>query len=663
LILFLVYLFKYEIYLIFTRCKKQESLPGGRLFEYADIRTRSTFPCGGHLLYVLNIFYRDFHLNFKNNHPWATSQIFNLIYFLNINQMIKTLVASILVFLSPGLQTPCLSQIQQPFKHALVITELYPDPDARSALPVSEFIEVKNVSGSMINLKGWKISDGTNTGTINASFELKPDSFVIVCSQAATTSFLVFGPAIGLTGFPSLNNEEDRISLYDPAGNLVHHVHYYNTWYVNDVKKEGGWTLEMIDPLNFCSGASNWKASEQSKGGTPGFTNSVNRSNPDVQSPAVLKSYIKDIHTVVVVFDEPLDSTAAVSISGYRFGNIGNKIIKAVPVGPSFEEIELTVKEAMLPETVYELIITSLTDCAGNIIGALNKVKCGMPSFPEQNDIILNELMFNPAPGGYDYIELYNRSKKIIDLKEIMIATKSSVGALINITPVNVKPRLIFPDEYLVLTENINWLQQNYFVKDRASVLTIANLPSLPDDKGYLAIVNVSGNLIDEISYSDKWHFALLNNKEGVALERIDFSVPANEKTNWTSAASIAGFGTPGYKNSQFRADLQVRGSLVIEAKLFSPDNDGYQDVAAFRYEMEEPGYMGSITIYDGAGRPVRFLVKSALLGMKGVYNWDGLDENLKKLPVGIYIVLMEVFNLKGRVKKIRNTITLARKL
>ena len=84
----LIFLYLIFFYLIFTRCKKQESLPGGRLFEYADIRTCSTFPNGGHLLYVLNIFYRDFHLNFKNNHPWATSQIFNLIYFLNINQLI-----------------------------------------------------------------------------------------------------------------------------------------------------------------------------------------------------------------------------------------------------------------------------------------------------------------------------------------------------------------------------------------------------------------------------------------------------------------------------------------------------------------------------------------------------------------------------------------------
>jgi hypothetical protein len=576
--------------------------------------------------------------------------------------MIKTLVPAIFVMLMHGLPFAGKSQPVQPFIHALVITELYPDPDSKSSIPAAEFIELKNVSGSVVNLKGWRITDGTNTGTITTSFDLKPDSFLVICPQSAVASFRLLGSAIGLTGFPSLNNDEDRISLYDPAGNLVHHVHYNDSWYQNDVKKEGGWTLEIIDPLNFCSGSSNWKASEQSSGGTPGFTNSVNQSNRDEQSPVVLKSYTKDSLTIVIVFDEPVDSIAAANVLNYHFNNANYNIKKANPAGPSFEEIELTIDKAMQPETVYELIITRVTDCAGNPIGSFNKVKCGIPSSPSKNDIVLNELLFDPVAGGYDYVELYNHSKKVIDLREIRLASRSAVGTLANITNVSISDRLMFPGNYLLVTENIKWVKQNYLVKDESVASLIADLPSLPDDKGNLTVIDKRGDIIDEIIYSDKWHFALLNNKEGVALERIDFAASTNEKTNWTSAASVAGFGTPGYQNSQFRADLQAQGSLVIEPKLFSPDNDGYQDQVAMKYEMEEPGYMGSITIYDAMGRPVRYLVKSALLGRKGVYNWDGLDENFKKLPVGIYIVFMEIFNLKGKVKKMKLSITLARK-
>ena len=192
------------------------------------------------------------------------------------------LIRVVLYFSIYGLPYTAQSQSQPSFKHAVVITELYPDPDAKSAIPQSEFIELKNISRSGINLKGWKITDGSTSATITTSFELKPDSFLVVCPQSAVITFKAFGSALGLTGFPSLNNDEDQVSVYDPAGNLVHHVHYEDSWYHNDVKKEGGWTLEIMDPLNFCSGLSNWRASEHRNGGTPGSTNSVNRSNPEI---------------------------------------------------------------------------------------------------------------------------------------------------------------------------------------------------------------------------------------------------------------------------------------------------------------------------------------------------------------------------------------------
>jgi hypothetical protein len=291
-----------------------------------------------------------------------------------------------------------------------------------------------------------------------------------------------------------------------------------------------------------------------------------------------------------------------------------------------------------------------------------NSAKCGLPSDMAGGDLIINEILFNPAGAGYDYVELYNNSGKICELQKILLTGKNSTGQLINAIAASPVNRLLYPGEYVVITEDDNWLSQNYLVKKHADICRITDLPSMPDDKGYLALLNNQAEIVDEIAYSDKWHFALINNKDGVALERIDYSQPTNEKTNWTSAASEAGFGTPGYQNSQFRADLRAQGSFVVEPKLFSPDNDGHDDVAAFKYEMTEPGYMGSITIYDAAGRPVRYLLRNALLGLKSVVNWDGLDENFKKLPVGVYVVFMEIFNLKGKIKKIKNTVTLARK-
>ncbi len=106
---------------------------------------------------------------------------------------------------------------------------------------------------------------------------------------------------------------------------------------------------------------------------------------------------------------------------------------------------------------------------------------------------------------------------------------------------------LLFPEEYLVVTQNIRWLRVNYVVKNIDNLLELPSLPSLPDDKGSLVIANQQGKSIEELQYDSKWHFSLIDNDEGISLERIDYSAATQNKYNWTSAASTAGFATPGY--------------------------------------------------------------------------------------------------------------------
>ena len=178
--------------------------------------------------------------------------------------------------------------------------------------------------------------------------------------------------------------------------------------------------------------------------------------------------------------------------------------------------------------------------------------------------------------------------------------------------------------------------------------------------------MNEQGVIIDEIAYSDKWHFALISNTEGVALERINVNDTstnaANQKANWHSAASNVGFGTPTYKNSQANIDQAVQGDIVVTPEIVSPDNDGMDDFATITYRFPDPGYVANITIFDAQGRPVRYLQRNALNGLNGFYRWDGLGEKNMKLPVGIYIIFVEVFNLQGKAKQFRKTIVLARR-
>lgn len=544
----------------------------------------------------------------------------------------------------------------------IIITELLPDPAPPVALPNNEFIELKNVTALAINLRGWKLSDGTATATINTNIVLQPDSFVIICANAAVPAYTAFGTTVGVSNFPSLNNDADIITLYAPEGNAIHTVAYTDQWYDNAIKAGGGWTLEMIDTRNPCTGAGNWKAATDDHGGTPGRENSIKASNLDEMPPALVGTFTIDSLTIVAVFDESLDSISGGVANHYSFSHAMGSPVSATPQAPLFKEVALKLPTAINKNEVYQLTVKQVADCSGNTIGMMNNAKVGLPVTADNHDIIINELLFNPPSGGTDYVELYNRSNKTIDLKQLYIANRSAAGALSGIQQVSATSRLFFPGEYIALTEDARWLQQQYLIREPAVIIQPPSLPSMPDDKGTVVLTNAQGTVVDEIQYDHKWHFALISNEDGVALERIDYSKPAQDSHNWMSAAATAGFGTPGYRNSQFRADLQPKGAVSVTPSLFSPDNDAADDFVNIQCQMTEPGYVANITIFDAAGIPVRHLTRNATLGLQSTFRWDGLDNNRRKLPIGIYVIFTELFNLQGKIKKFRNNVTLARR-
>jgi hypothetical protein len=286
--------------------------------------------------------------------------------------------------------------------------------------------------------------------------------------------------------------------------------------------------------------------------------------------------------------------------------------------------------------------------------------KVGLTSLIDSFDVVINEILFNPKPNGVDYVEVYNRSNKIFDLRDMYITNRSSatgqLGTTRQLSSTNI---LFFPGDYYVISENGNIVKQQYTAKTQDNFVDVSSMPSFPDDRGVVVLLNAQGAIVDELSYDKKWHFALIDNEEGVSLERIDYNKPT-QKNNFHSAASTAGFGTPGYQNSQFRNDLQVQGDVTVTPKTFSPDNDGTDDFAIINYQVSERGYVATITIYDAAGRPVRVLSKNATLALSGSFRWDGLDDKNRKVPVGAYVIYTEIFNLNGKKKAFKNAVIVA---
>ena len=549
-----------------------------------------------------------------------------------------------------------------PKPYDIVIDEIMADPTPQVALPNNEWIELKNTTAFPINLSGWRIADITGPGGTMPNFVLQPDSFVIVCTGSAVTAMSVYGTVISVTSFPSLDNGADLLSLLNATGTVIHSVNYKDSWYQNELKKDGGWTLEMKDTKNPCSGFSNWIAGNDIKGGTPGKKNSVDGVNTDNTAPRLLRAYATDSVNVVLVFDEPVDIVKAAAVSNYTISDGIGQPQAAAAISPAYDRVALRLNTALQRNKVYTVIVSAVTDCAGNAVGSKNSAKLGLASATDSFDVVINEILFNPVSSGVDYVELYNRTTKVIDLKNIYIANRNSAGTISSITQLSPETNLLYPGDFIVVSSDASIVKRDFIALNLDAFIDVSSTPSYNDDKSNVIVLNEQGRIVDELAYSDKWHFKLIDNKEGVALERIDYHAPTQNQDNWHSAATSVGFGTPTYKNSQYRMDLQVQGDITVSPEIVSPDNDGMDDFATIDYSFPSPGYVANITVFDAAGRPVRFLQRNALCGTKGNFRWDGLGEKFQKLPVGIYIIFTEVFNLDGKKKQFKNTIVLARR-
>lgn len=547
-------------------------------------------------------------------------------------------------------------------RYDVIIGELMSDPSPPIGLPNAEWIELHNVSATVYNLQGWRIGDaGSQSGPMQ-NYLLKPDSFVIICPASAVAALSAFGPCISVTGFPSLDNTGDIIYLRSSQNQVIHALEYSDNWYGNELKKQGGWTLEMIDPANPCSGLENWTASIDNRGGTPGKKNSTQALNADSRAPLLLSAFAHDSVNISLFFSETLDSLPAATASHFFISDgIGNpQIATAVP--PLFNKVNLRLVTPLTRNKEYRLTVQTLTDCSGNSIDPATVARLGLCEPADSFDVVINELLFNPRPGCVDYVELYNRSKKIIDLSTLYIANRNTSRQVSSITSLVTGNLAFFPTDLRLLTTDAIAVRRDYFSSDPAVFSELNAMPSFNDDEGHVVLLNSSGRIIDELNYNEKWHFKLIDNPEGVSLERINQQSPTQQSDNWHSASGSSGYGTPGLKNSQYHPEDAFKGQVSINPGIISPDNDGRDDLATISYQFPSAGYVANITVFDAQGRPVRYLQRNALCGIQGNFRWDGLGERYQSLPVGIYVVFTEIFNLEGKKKQFKNVIVVAGK-
>lgn len=280
---------------------------------------------------------------------------------------------------------------------------------------------------------------------------------------------------------------------------------------------------------------------------------------------------------------------------------------------------------------------------------------------PQPGDILINEMLTNPRPNGVDFVELYNYSSTAVNLSLLDIAGISSGGVVGSRRKITEYPIFLSPNGYSVLTSKPDVIKQHYPKSDAHTFIEMPALPNFNNETGGVVLYRDS-LVIDSLFYTPAMQSPFVVDHSGVSLERQHFSDPTHAPENFRSAAIAIGGATPGYQNSRHPAEA-AQEELFLTSNTISPDHDGFEDYLEINYRFGESGLMANIDIYTDEGRLVKRLQRNQSLATEGMVTWDGLADNNQRLPLGIYVAVIEIYSANGHQKIYRKSFVLAARL
>ncbi|MDF1573573.1 MAG: lamin tail domain-containing protein [Bacteroidales bacterium] len=500
----------------------------------------------------------------------------------------------------------------------LVFNEVMADPEPPLRYD-TEYLELYNRSDYLCSLEGWELKVNERTYLLSAFLqEIGPQEF---------------GVCQGMT----LPNEGAVLSLYSGEGTLVQATAYKLPWDGPGWKKEGGWSLESPDPDDLCGLTENWKFSKDPGGGTPGRINSIQELLPDRTPPVLLYGGLGDPGEMQLHFSEPLRLEETQG-SAFRLNPGGAEPVSVELPGPLSQTLHLSFAEDFQGWPAYRLSLPGLSDCAGNQ-SAGSEFRAGAVSGPVPASLVINEIMFDPEEGDPEYLELYLPGDRFYDLKDLAVHLQEKEGVPDHPVALSSCSRLVFPGQYLVLTACVPQLTDRYQLEESGQWVEVEELPAMNNSSGIIYLTDRAGLVVDMAAYSETLHLELLQDPRGISLERISADRPGSDPDNWHSAASIAGYATPGKENSQRSAEGDSGELLGVEPQVFSPDNDGYQDQLRITLATGGFDWVVGLWISDLEGRRIRTLANNHVAAPTLTYTWDGEGEDGSMQAMGFYVI------------------------
>lgn len=460
----------------------------------------------------------------------------------------------------------------------LVISEVMFFPQGSN----NEFVELYNLSETQsINLDSLRIKYSTSNPDIiipaNSGAILPPKSYAVILEgdydfeggiykSLIPANALILRIADNSFGSNGMSNTAGRpVYLLNRTGDTL-------DAYTYSADNTAGYSDEKII-LNKDSTKSNWTNSSVLNG-TPGYKNSATPLNYNlcvekiIASPSLLFEG-GSVNISVLVKNKGIKQSGYFTVKIFNDANLDSVTAPG----------EMIAEKDFAPLNINDSVIisTSLSALAAgtyNIIAIItypddeypadNILICSFTVYPKgslYNDIVVNEIMYAPLSGQPEWIELYNRTDKKVNLKKWEICDKVSH------VPVTLKDVFINPHSMVVITKDSSILNQFSIPVE----IIKTSIPSLNNDGDAVVLKDSLSITIDSLEYAPAW-----GGSGGWSLERIDPDVSSIVQSNWGTSTN-KNKASPGIKNSitPKDVDLQIKSfhPEKLTAEINSPVN------------------------------------------------------------------------------------------
>lgn len=538
-----------------------------------------------------------------------------------------------------------------------------------------EWIELYNNSDHTVNLKEWKVSNRNSNSKykiITTDYIILPDDFVVI-TKDSTLLKNYRDVNINLIESPSLptylfNNMSDAVALFDNRNIQMDSVFYFSSW-----GGTNGKSLERVEAKLNSLDSTNWGTSLDSTGATIGKQNYLTPLELDLKISSLSYDSLSSWQNVKIITTIKNAGKTAVNHFILKIYHDVNK--DSIPQVSELIETKILNVTLKYKDTLrVEMIWNEPGSGSKNIIAYVEYsddmrpkdnvrnmvIKIGYP----EKCIVINEIMYSPLTDGCEYIEVFNRSQYPVEMAGWKIhdwAERSKINEF-KLGNVNF---FLYPNSYLVLAADSSIFKNFEYLKETSYNVFVFNKTSLSlnNEGDCIVLKDLKENCIDSVCYSPDWNNPEIYDVSGRALERINPEIESNDPRNWSTCVLSIG-GTPGKTNSIYTATLPPAGELYFHPNPFSPDADGYEDFCIINYKLPASAGMMNLKIFDSKGRLIRTLANNEPTGPEGKLIWDGMNDDNRKVNMGIYIIILEAFDVNGRnVNRLKGVVVVGGRL